>query len=76
MESAMLLRCATRLFTAPVRVAAGLTLFGGIAAGVAVGAGVLGTALLARRFREERQGWRGDAPGEEPPMPEPVPNPG
>jgi hypothetical protein len=57
----MLLRCATRMLRAPAAMAAGLVFATGIAAGVALGAGAVGAALVGRRLWEERQGWRAGA---------------
>jgi hypothetical protein len=54
----MLLRCATGMMTRPVGVAAGLLFATGIATGVAVGAGLLGAAMVGKRMWEERQGWK------------------
>jgi hypothetical protein len=69
----MLMRCAARTMGAPVALGAGLMLATGLAAVMTIGAGALGAGLLARRFREERQGWRdgaADAPAGEAPKAE------
>jgi hypothetical protein len=52
----MLMRCAARMMT-------GMVFAGGLAAGLALGAGAAGAALLAKRLYEERQGWRSGAGG-------------
>lgn len=57
----MLLRCAARLAAGPARLAGGLVLATGLAATLALGAGVAGAVLLGRRLREEREGWRDSA---------------
>jgi hypothetical protein len=54
----MLMRCATGLMPGPVRLAARLVFVTGIAAGVAVGAGLVGAAMVGKRMWEERQGWK------------------
>ncbi len=70
----MLLRCATGVMRAPVAMAAGLVFATGIAAGVALGAGAVGAALIGKRLWEERQGWRPGAGGGDPaPSDEPLP---
>ena len=45
--------------------AAGLVFATGVAAGVAAGAGLAGAAMVARRMREERKGWRDGAPAKD-----------
>lgn len=65
----MLMRCATGMMTGPLGMAAGLVFATGIATGVAVGAGVVGAALIGKRFWEERQGWRSGAAGSDDPLP-------
>ena len=56
----------------------GLALATGAAVTLTVGAGVVGAALLARRFCEERRGWKDDAAEapsiDTPLMPEPGPD--
>ncbi|WP_270936682.1 hypothetical protein [Falsiroseomonas oryzae] len=49
--------------------AAGLVFATGVATGVAVGAGVVGAALLGKRMWEERQGWRAGASNADDPLP-------
>lgn len=54
----MLIRCAGRTL-------GGIVVFSALATGLAVTAGTLGAAMLARRLWEERKGWRegaGEAP--------------
>ncbi|WP_137180144.1 hypothetical protein [Roseomonas sp. AR75] len=46
---------------APLMLGGGMVLATGIAVGVAVGAGVLGTAVIGKRLWEERRGWRDSA---------------
>ena len=48
----MLIRCAARTM-------GGMLVVSGLAAGLALTAGTVGAALLARRLWEERKGWRG-----------------
>jgi hypothetical protein len=63
----MLLRCMPRVMAAPALMATGLMLASGVVATAALGAGLAGAALLAKRMREERRGWReSDAPPAEP----------
>jgi hypothetical protein len=57
----MLLRCAKGMVAGPVGMAAGLVMVTGVAAGVAMGAGLVGAALIGRRLWEERSGWRANA---------------
>jgi hypothetical protein len=47
----MLIRCAARTM-------GGMLLLSGLATGLAVTAGTVGAALLAKRLWEERKGWR------------------
>jgi hypothetical protein len=54
----------------PVGMAAGLVMVTGVAAGVAMGAGLVGAALIGRRLWEERQGWRANAAEAEDPQAE------
>jgi hypothetical protein len=61
----MLMRCAARAMAAPAVLGAGLMAAAGLAAVATAGAGL----LLAKRFREERQGWRAGA-SDPAPMPE------
>lgn len=68
----MLLRCATRLMSGPAALGAGLVFATGIAAGVALGAGVVGAAMVGKRLWEERQGWRSGSEGAEPLPSDPV----
>ncbi|HEV7263763.1 MAG TPA: hypothetical protein VGN83_02435 [Falsiroseomonas sp.] len=72
----MLLRCATRMMTGPVGMAAGLVFVTGVATGVAVGAGLAGAALVGKRMWEERQGWRSGAADDPLPPAEPAEAPG
>jgi hypothetical protein len=41
----------------------GMAFTAGITAGLALGAGAVGAALLAKRMMDERNSWRGDAGG-------------
>jgi hypothetical protein len=68
----MLLRCATGMMTRPVGIAAGLLFATGIATGVAVGAGLVGAAMVGKRMWEERQGWKSGAAGDAAPPGEPA----
>lgn len=54
----MLMRCATRLAAGPALLAGGLLIATGVAAALTAAGAATGAVLLARRFREERQGWR------------------
>jgi len=65
----MLIRCAARTM-------GGMMVLSGLAAGLALTAGTVGAALLARRLWEERKGWReggterhADVPAEAAPTP-------
>jgi hypothetical protein len=58
----------------PVGMAAGLFVATGVAAGVAMGAGLVGAALIGRRLWEERQGWRSGTAEAEAPTVEPAPD--
>jgi len=51
----MLIRCAARTM-------GGMMVLSGLAAGLALTAGTVGAALLARRLWEERKGWRDSGP--------------
>ena len=63
----MLLRCAARTVMGPMAIAGGLVLAAGAAATLALGATALGGAMLVKRMREERSGWRdADAAGPAP----------
>jgi hypothetical protein len=63
----MLLRCAAKTMMAPPMMMAGLALAAGAVATLALGATVVGGAMLAKRLHEERQGWRSDADDPLPP---------
>jgi hypothetical protein len=60
----------------------GMVFTAGVTAGVALGAGLAGAALLAKRMMDERNAWRGDAGGggygasSMPPPPMPMGDPG
>jgi hypothetical protein len=69
----MLLRCASGMLKAPAVMAAGLVFATGMAAGLALGAGAVGAALVGKRLWEERQGWRGGASGADDAPAEPAP---
>ncbi len=61
----MLIRCATRMMT-------GMVFATGLAAGLTLGAGAVGAALVGKRMWEERKGWRAGAEAEAvPPAGEP-----
>ncbi len=68
----MLMRCAGRMMAAPVMMTAGLAAVGALAVTATAGAGLLGAAMLVKRMREERQGWRSGAGGGDTPMAEPA----
>ena len=68
----VLMRCAGRMMRGPAALAAGALVVTGVAATLAVGTGICGAALLARRLKEERKGWRAGAAAEERPA-DPVP---
>ena len=61
-----------------LRMAAGTMMGGMLLAGavttLAIGAGAVGTVLLARRICEERRGWRQDAAIEPDPLPDAMPD--
>ncbi|MGG5886181.1 hypothetical protein ACLF3G_03510 [Falsiroseomonas sp. HC035] len=61
-----------------LRMAAGTMMGGMLLAGavttLAIGAGAVGTVLLARRICEERRGWRRDAAIEPDPLPDAMPD--
>jgi hypothetical protein len=59
----------------PVGMAAGLVVATGVAAAVAMGAGLVGAALIGRRLWEERQGWRSGTSDPEAPSAEVSPEP-
>jgi hypothetical protein len=71
----MLMRCAGRMMAAPVVIGAGLAVAGAVAMTATAGAGLLGAALLAKRMREERKGWRAGADDGDAPLAEPVDQP-
>lgn len=62
----MLMRCAGRMLAAPVVIGAGLAAVGAVAMTAAAGAGILGAAMLVKRMREERKGWRDGAEADAP----------
>lgn len=63
----MLLRCAARGMMAPAVMMAGLTVAAGAAMTLAAGAAAVGGAMLVKRMREERKGWREGAADPVPP---------
>lgn len=66
----MLMRCAGRMMAAPVVIGAGLAAVGAVAVTATAGAGLLGAAMLVKRMREERKGWREGAADADAPLPE------
>jgi hypothetical protein len=64
----MLMRSAAGMMTGTVGMMAGMAFATGVATGLALGAGLAGGAMLAKRMWEERQGWRGGAGSDLPPM--------
>ncbi len=68
----MLMRCAGRMMAAPVVIGAGLAAVGAVAMTATAGAGILGAALLVKRMREERKGWRDGASDDSAPLAEPA----
>jgi len=75
----LLMRCAGQMMKGPAILATGALVATGAAATIAVGTGLAGAALLARRLREERHGWRAGAhaaePASEPTSSAPPPEP-
>jgi uncharacterized membrane protein YebE (DUF533 family) len=70
----MLMRCATGMMTGPIGMAAGMVFATGVVAGVALGAGLAGAAVLGKRMYEERQGWKAGAAEDPLPPVDPVPD--